>query len=307
MKKLFSLLVAVLIAMAFISCKPEAENNYIEGEFVISSAVKTGFGFKKDGTYYVITSGMKTESKLYQYTKEGNRIKLFVDDIELYTFEYHDSYIVNTSSKAKYYRNDGSWDNENTNTGGGNSSNSGTTSYISGTYIDEDTDCGYRFTYGGEVYTIYYGIESAAYSYTKNGDVITVTHYDDIIMTFEYHDSYITDTTSGYAVKYYKEGSSSTGGNTEGAGGVDSPSEESGSYISGTYIVTSYGVKTGFKFTSDGKVYEVSNEKKQYLGEYTMSGNKINVPNLSYDIYYYDSYIVVGMLGLETEVKYYKE
>lgn len=220
MKKLFSLLVAVLIAIAFISCKPEAENNYIEGEFFLYKST-IGFGFNKDGTWYQISGELKNKSSSYTYKKDGNTITCYLSKkTPISTFEYYDSYIIETSSNMKYYRNDGSWENENTNTGGGNSSNSG---------------------------------------------------------------------------------------NTEGTGGVNSPSEESGSYISGTYIVTSYGVKTGFKFTSDGKVYEVSNEKKQYLGEYTMSGNKINVPNLSYDIYYYDSYIVVGMLGLETEVKYYKE
>lgn len=304
MKKLFSLLVAVLIAMAFISCKPEAENNYIEGEFVVSSAVKTGFGFNKDGTYYVITSGIKIESKNYKYTREGNRIKLFAGDKEMYTFEYHDSYIVDTSLKAKYYRNDGSYENGNTNTGGGDSSNSGTTSYISGTYIDEDTNCGYRFTNSGRVYTILYGIESNDDSYyTKNGDVITVTSNGYTLMTFEYYGSYITAIVGGYTVKYYKEGSSSNGGNTEGTGGVDSPSEESGSYISGTYTVTSSGIRIGFRFTSEGEVYVISGTSESPAGKYTMTGNKITCS--STEFYYYESYIECTQYGITST--YYKE
>lgn len=107
----------------------------------------------------------------------------------------------------------------------------------------------------------------------------------------------------------YRGGNSSNSGNTEGNGGVNSPSEESGSYISGTYTTTLYGVENGFRFTNDGKVYEVSNEKEQYLGEYTMTGSKINVPSLSYDIYYHDSYIVVGVdTGIsKIETTYYKE
>lgn len=119
MKKLFSLLVCVLIAMAFISCKPEAENNYIEGEFFYNNST-TGFGFNKNGTWYKISGELKNKSSSYTYKKDGNKITCYLSKTTpIFTFEYYDSYIVEITSKVKYYRNDGSWENENTNTGGG--------------------------------------------------------------------------------------------------------------------------------------------------------------------------------------------